>query len=257
MSILMPSHAAPVLLAVLLLAGSSRLAAQTPSGTLVGVVRDTGGAPVAGVEIWVRGSDVYAHSGENGGFNLGSVPAGATRVTLRRLGFEPTTFEVQVHSGQTDSLIVSLNQVAVSLERVTVEEEQMTRSKRLLAGFWERRSHGFGHFVTRAEIEARDAHQFTEIVRMTPGVNIVSINGRPSIRFSRSIGGRGDCPPQYWVDGMHIENASADEFSPSEIEALEIYAGPSTIPPQFAERLVSLGPKTCGAIVIWTRLPGS
>ncbi len=256
MSRLTPSHAAPLLLAVLLLAGSSRLAAQAPSGTLVGVVRDSGGAPVAGVEIWVRGTDLYAHSGENGGFHLGSLPPGAARVTLRRLGFEPTTFEVQVHPGQTDSLIVSLNQMATSLERVTVEEDRMTRSKRLLSGFWERRSHGFGHFVTREEIEARDAHQFTEIVRMTPGVNIVSINGRAAIRFSRS-GGRGDCPPQYWVDGMHVENASADEFPPSDIEALELYAGPSTIPPQFAERLFSMGPKTCGAIVIWTRLPGS
>ena len=244
-------------LAGVMLAVATPLMAQAPLATLVGIVRDSARHPVPGVEVWIRGSDLYTHTGENGGFRLPGAPPGAVKVTVRRMGFEPTTVDLQLRSGQLDSLVVSLTMVATSLAGVNVEEERMTRSKRLLAGFWDRRSRGFGHYVTRDEIEARDPHDFTDIVRMTPGVSIITVAGRRSVRFSRNAGVRGDCPPQYWVDGMRIENASPDEFPPQDVEALEIYAGISTIPPQFAPRSFSIGVKTCGAIVIWTRLPGT
>ena len=246
-----------LLLAALLLATSARLVAQPAAATLVGVVRDSGGHPVPGVEVWLRGSELYTHTGDNGGFRLPGAPSGAVKVSVRRMGFEPTTVDLQLRAGQIDSLVVVLTAVATSLAGVTVEEERLTRSKRLLAGFWDRRSHGFGHFYTRDEIDARDAHDFTDIVRMTPGVSVITIGGRRSIRFSRSAGVRGDCPPQFWVDGMRIENATPDEFPPQDVEALELYAGVATIPPQFAPRAFTIGVKTCGAVVIWTRLPGS
>ena len=117
---------------------------------------------------------------------------------------------------------------------------------------WERRSRGFGHFVTRAEIEARRTSNFADLVRGLPSVNIVMMNGRHAVRFKRYSGAR-DCPPQYWVDGMRIEQGSPDEFTPEDVEAIEVYGGPSTIPVQFAQRPFSY---TCGAIIIWTRLPG-
>ena len=250
-------RAGHVMVAWAMLAVAAPLMAQAPLATLVGMVRDSAGHPVPGVEVWIRGSDIYTHTGENGGFRLPGAPSGAVKVTVRRMGFEPATVDLQLHSGQIDSLVVSLTMVATSLTGVLVQEERMTRSKRLLAGFWDRRSRGFGHFVTRDEIEARDPHDFTDIVRMTPGVSIITVGGRTSIRFSRNAGVRGDCPPQYWVDGMRIENASPDEFPPQDVEALEIYSGISTIPPQFAPRSFTVGQRTCGAIVIWTRLPGS
>ncbi len=236
---------------------ASPLRAQAPRATLVGSVRDSAGSAVPGVEVWLRGSDLYTHTADDGSFRLPGAPPGAARVTVRRMGFAPTTFDVQLHAGQTDSLVVSLSMVAATLDGVSVQEERDSRSKRLLAGFWERRSRGFGHFVTRDEIDARNPHEFTDIVRTTPGVSIVTINGRQSIRFSRSIGTRVDCPPQYWIDGMPLQSATPDEFQPQDVEALEVYAGAATIPPQFAPRMVSFGPKTCGAIVIWTRLPGT
>ena len=244
-------------LAGMMLAVVAPLMAQAPSATLVGVVRDSAGHPVPGVEVWLRGSDLYTHTAENGGFRLPGAPPGAVKVSVRRMGFEPTTIDLQLRSGQIDSLVVSLTMMATSLAGVTVEEERMTRSKRLLAGFWDRRSRGFGHYYTREEIEAKNPLDFTDIVRMTPGVSVITVGGRKSIRFSRSVGIRGDCPPQYWVDGMRLENATPDEFPPQDVEALELYAGISTIPPQFAPRSFTIGVKTCGAIVIWTRLPGS
>jgi hypothetical protein len=233
------------------------LVAHAQTTTLVGLIRDSTGHGIPGVEVWLRNSDLYTHTNDAGGFRMPNSPVGAVKITVRRMGYEQTTVDLTLRAGQTDSLVVALSAIAQSLAGVLVEDESMTRSKRLLAGFWERRSRGFGHFYTREEIEKRDPHDFTDIVRMTPSISVVNVNGRKVIRFSRSPGIRGDCPPQYWVDGMRIENATPDEFPPQDVEAIELYAGSATIPPQFAPRVQTIRNQTCGVVVIWTRLPGT
>lgn len=228
--------------------------AQTSYATLVGLVRDSSGQAVPGVEVRVRGNDaLYAKTNDSGGFRIQSIPVGPTTVVVRRLGFAPATVDMILRAGRTDSLVLSLTTVAASLPGVLVEDEYEAKSHRMLAGFWDRRSRGFGNFITRDEIEKRDPHDFVDLARMVPSVSVMTRNGRKVLRFHRGIGAR-DCPPQYFVDGMRIENGSPDEFSPQDVEAVELYSGPATIPPQFTARFNSY---TCGAVVIWTRLPGS
>ena len=230
--------------------------AQLQLASLVGVVRDTAGAPVSGVEVWLRGSDLYTHTADNGGFRLLDITPGDAKLTVRRMGYEPITVDIRLSAGVRDTVVISMSMVAASLEGISVEEARMTRSTKLLKGFWDRKASGFGHFVTREEIDAKDAHSFTDLVRMTPGVNIITVGGRQTIRL-RNTGGRGDCPPQYWLDGVRLDNAGPEEFVPGTLEAIEVYNGIATIPPQFSPRLVNYGPKTCGAIVVWSRLPGT
>jgi hypothetical protein len=243
--------------AIMLVPGA--LAAQQTT-ILVGSVRDSSGRAVADVEVRLNGGEspgsawfMVARTNDSGGFRLTAVPVGHTSVVIRRLGFGSTTTELTLRAGRTDSLVVSLTSVAESLPGVLVEDEAESRNHRLLAGFWERRSHGFGSFLTRPEIEKRAASNFVDLVRTVPSTSVTLINGRNSIRFRRNPGIR-DCPPQYWVDGMRLEQATPDEFSPEDVEGIEIYPGPATLPLQFAPRPNSY---TCGAIIIWTRLPGS
>jgi hypothetical protein len=243
-------------LAVAVLCGCPFVAvrAQQLPATLVGVVRDSAGHPIPAVEVRFIGADlVSVRTNDSGGFRMVNLPVGMGNVTVRRMGFGPAKAEVRLRSGRTDSLVFSLTALATTLAGVLVEDEYEARSHRLLAGFWERRSRGFGYFMTRDDIERRDAHEFADLARMAPSVTVGTRNGRRVIRFSRSAGGR-DCPPQYVVDGMKIENGSPDEFTPQDVEAIEFYSGPATIPPQFAPRFNSY---TCGAVVIWTRLPGT
>ena len=228
-------------------------AAQQLPATLVGVVRDSAGVPIPAVEVRFTGADLISvRTNDSGGFRMVNLPVGIATVTVRRMGFAPANAEVRLRSGRTDSLVFSLTALATTLAGVVVEDEYEARSHRLLAGFWERRSRGFGYFLTRDEIEKRDAHEFADLARMAPSVSVGMKNGRRIIRFNRGPGAH-DCPPQYVVDGMKIENGSPDEFVPQDVEAIEFYSGPATIPPQFAPRFNSY---TCGAVVIWTRLPG-
>jgi hypothetical protein len=232
---------------------AATLTAQQGTTSLVGSVRDSAGRGLAGVEVRIGEGALAALTNEAGGFRIAVVPVGPMTVHVRRLGFAPAATSVTLRAGRIDSLVVSLTVVAASLPGVVVEDEADTRSKRMLAGFWERRSRGFGSFLTRADIEARRTSEFVDLVRRMPSANVAMINGRSTIRFKRSMSSGFDCPPQYWVDGMRLESASPEEFIPEDVEALEVYPGPATLPAQFAPRPNSY---TCGAIIIWTRLPG-
>lgn len=236
-----------------LLCCTSVASAQTQHAVLVGMVRDSTGKAIPGVEVRIQGKGfAMARTDDSGGFRLANLLAGPNSVLVRRMGFAPATVGVTLRPGRTDSLVVSLSAIAAALPGVLVEDEYEARSRRVLAGFWERRSRGFGHYVTRDEIEKRDPHDFIDIARMIPSVTISSRGGRKVIRFNR--GSARDCPPQYVVDGMRIEAGMPDEFTPQDVEAVEFYSGPATLPPQFAPRPFSY---TCGAIVIWTRIPGA
>lgn len=226
------------------------------STTLVGMARDSAGAPIANVEVWIRGTDLYTHTNAIGGFRFPGAPEGSVKLTMRRLGYEQATVDLELKPGRIDSLVVALTAIPAVLAGVNVNEDVNARSKRLLAGFWERKARGIGNYMTREEVIERNAHSFPDLVRMKPGTQIVMVNGRKQVRFSRSPTIRGDCPPLYFLDGMRIENATGEEVQPGDVEAIEMYSSTATIPPQFQPRMVA-NPRTCGVIVVWTRLPGS
>jgi hypothetical protein len=249
----LPGRASAILVALVLCASPATGRAQGSYAGLVGIVRDSGGNPIRDVQVRLSGpSAPRALTGESGGFSFASLTPGPTLVMLRRLGFAPDSTRVILRAGHIDSLVLVMNVMVAELAGVTIEDEMDARSHRILAGFWERRSRGFGKFMTRDEIDQRDAHDFVDLTRMIPSLHIINVNGRRTLRFNGSVQPR-DCPPQYVVDGMRIEAGSPDEFSPHDIEALEFYSGPATTPPQFTNRSFS---HTCGVIVIWTRLPG-
>ena len=154
--------------------------AQRPPATLVGMVRDSAGTPIPAVEVRFLGADTVAvRTNDSGGFRLPNLPAGTATMSVRRMGFNPAKAEVRLRAGQTDSLVFTLTALPTTIAGVLVEDEHEARSKRMLAGFWERRSRGFGHFLTRDEIVKRDARSFVDLARMIPSVTVALKNGRP------------------------------------------------------------------------------
>ena len=226
--------------------------AQAPRA-LFGLVKDSLGHAVAGAEVRARGDVVVAFSDDSGRFHVAQMPVGARGVFVRRLGFAPARAPITPSMGNIDSVLVTLLAIAQPLPKITVQDEHDSLSKKVLADFWSRRARGFGKFVTRDEIERKGSSQFVDVVRSVPSVTIQSSRGRPDIRFRGAGYGAmfRDCPPQYWLDGIPLQNGGADEFSPGNVEAIELYSSPATTPPQFNTRNA-----TCGTVVVWSRLPG-
>ncbi|MEO6525842.1 MAG: TonB-dependent receptor plug domain-containing protein [Gemmatimonadaceae bacterium] len=217
---------------------------------LVGLVRDSAGHAIPLAEVSSRENIIVARSDDSGRFHVSPMPEGARGVFVRRLGFKPQRALIPLNAaGTTDSVVVTLVAVVTELPSMTATARHDSISRRVLAEFWARRARGFGRFITRDEIEQRGSVNFVDLMRRMPGAMVQNQRGLQEVRFGRS--GLRDCQPQYWVDGIPIERGSAGEFTPNNLEAIELYSGPATTPPQYTTR----GP-TCGTIIIWTRLPG-
>jgi len=233
------------------LIATTSLGAQAPRA-LVGLVRDSAGHGIPGAEVRARGNVVVAITNDSGRFHVGQMPIGARGVFVRRLGFAPQRVPIRTSlEGSIDSVEVVLTAVVQSLAAVVAQDPHDSLSRKVLAEFWERRARGFGKFVTRDEIERKGASRFVDVVRSVSGLSIMNYRGRQEIRFRGAGIGSANCPPQYWMDGIPLQSGSAEEISPENVEAIELYASPATTPPQFSTRN-----PTCGTVVVWSRLPG-
>src|SRR5688572_29757506 len=93
------------------------LAAQ--DRTLSGTVTDSsGGAPIAGAVVTVRGGGSSAQARENGSFVLTQVPDGDVVLVVRHIGYRRA--ELNVPAGSSGPLEVALARDPVKLDEVVV-----------------------------------------------------------------------------------------------------------------------------------------
>lgn len=216
-------------------------------GTVSGVVRDSSGAGIAGAEVTVSGTGLRGYSNAEGGFRLTNVPVGTLTLGVRRLGFVPTTVSVAIVPLETAVLSVVITPLAQSLETVVVRGDRRFDDHGRLAGFYRRRARSSGgQFITRDQIDQRNPAQLTDLFRGVAGARVQTSRSTNVVRF------RGmRCAPLVWIDGFPATAAEfdLDAIDPYVIEAVEVYLGVATVPPEF--RWVR-GGGSCGAIVIWT-----
>ena len=233
-----------------LLAIAGPLAAQPRLGAVSGVVKDSGGVALSNVEVMVMRGGRAVRTDSTGHFLLAAVPSGNADIGFRRVAFEPVVVSLKIPLDDTTDVEIRLGGITPLLPAVIVNDH--VERSRVLEEFEARRKLGAGYFVTRADIERRRPHQLSDYMRMVPGVRIVTLdNGRTALRFSRNP--RGNCPPQYFVDGIPASNFDIDEVLPGDVEGVELYAGSAGVPPQFNR---FFGTSICGTILIWTRIPG-
>jgi hypothetical protein len=229
------------------LGSATHSVAQSSGGALSGVVRTAdSSAPVGGAIVEIRAMGLRAFSDSSGAFRIGSIPPGEHRVDLRALGYAAVA--ITVHIGNDTTSLVQVALSPVPLPTVDVESG-LRRGNERMRGFHDRRSSGFGRFLTREDIERRDVTDTKELLRGMPGVRLVGERVQMSSSSSTPR-----CLVQYFVDAIHITGAQFDflrQFRPRDIEGIEVYRGPAETPPEF-----SRGGAQCGVIAIWTRTPG-
>jgi len=221
---------------------------QLPPGVISIVVRDSVGRSIAGAELTVEGTAVRGVTDERGEIRFTAVRGGPATVRIRRLGFRPSTVDVIVDQRVPATSIVTLAPIAQRLAPIVVKGG--TNYTGRMAGFYQRRDLGIGHFVSRERLEHDNPGQLTDVFRRLPGVQITSTRTiRNAIRFR---GNGGACWPLVWLDGAPLPTAEfdLDFLSPSSIEGIEVYSGISQIPPQF---MGARGLGSCGVIVVWSR----
>ncbi len=236
-----------------ILAGSAPALAQKGSARLFGSVVNRGTqGPISGARITHAGDGRIVTSDSFGFYRFHDLAAGIIRFTVRAVGFPPTTFSVALTNGERMERDIELDSIldpeaaaaAAAQELPTVEVEATAPLGRRYMDFERRRSQGRGQYLTRADIETMGASTLQDAVRSLRGVNLDCAGTRCSIRMARAPM---RCAPEYIVD-ERVDNMFGPTVPVRDIEALEVYTGPSEVPGEFAGRNAG-----CGVVVIWTR----
>ena len=221
---------------------------QLPPGAIAISVRDSLGRSIAGAELTVEGTTVRGVTDDKGELRFNAVRGGPATIRVRRLGFQPVVIDVMVDQRVPAARLVTLLAIPQRLAPIIVKGGSNYTGR--MAGFYQRRDLGIGHFVSRERLERDNPSQLSDVFRRLPGVHITSTRFiRNAIRFR---GNGQSCWPLVWLDGAPLPTAEfdIDFLTPGSIEGIEVYSGISQIPPQF---MGSRGLGSCGVIVVWSR----
>lgn len=233
--------------------------------TLTGVVLDSvSQAPVVGARILLldsAGTAIRAlTTSSDGQFTFDIPHLGQYRLLVTRIGYPITLSKPFLFESQFIARVsLSLPSNPITLDTVTVVAREIERRLPYLvdAGFYQRRKAGFGHFLTRDEIDKRDALILSDLLKGMSGVRVTCTGARScavTMRAANTMFFRGKCNPSVVLDGVVLRpgGTSGDSidglFNPFNIEALEVYPGPAGVPVQYSGYL-----SPCGAILIWSR----
>jgi TonB-dependent SusC/RagA subfamily outer membrane receptor len=213
--------------------------AEAQQGVVAGIVVAEGSQrPLADVQVSVEGTTLGASTDVNGRFRIAGVAGQEVRLSVRRIGFRPTTVGARV--GATDVRVV-MTERALELNQVVVTGT---------AGVAERRAVGNAvSNVNAAEVTAtQPVRNFQDLLTgRAAGVSVVGSSGqvgsgsRIRVRGASSLSLQND--PLIYVDGIRVDNAQAsgptnqgfgsqsvsrwNDFDPDDIESLEIIKGPA------------------------------
>ncbi|WKW12357.1 TonB family protein [Pseudogemmatithrix spongiicola] len=220
-------------------------AAADAQKVLRGVVRDSLGLGIAGVQVSLGSGGLRAETGADGRFAFPQARSADEEVQFRRLGYRPER-RLWSPSDAAPELMVELSALPQRLAPVIVSGRENLRGNAL--GFYRRMDQGQGRFVTAEQIERRSIFTMRDLFRTVPGMRTETMRGRTYVRLRGS-----SVPPMVFLDGVRMAAGEIDIelLDPQTFLGVEVYSGDATMPPEFNQ--VGLSGQRGGAIVIWTR----
>ena len=235
--------------------GSSAADTAALGARLEGSVKNIDGEPVVDARVYVRGNRALTKTTASGAFSLGGLPGGTQVVEVTAVGYQPgrQTVDLKPGSGRRTELVLGK-----TIQRLpAIEVVGKVSAGNDVSNFLDRARRGFGFFITEDDIKRRNPIIFEDIIRTVPGMQVVPVG-----QGYRILSGRGqsdllsNCSPSYFVDGspFYVDVSNGDPFpvAPTEILAIEVYAGTAGVPVEF-QRMQNAG---CGVIAIWTKRGG-
>ena len=254
-----------------ILAGLGALAAPLAAQTVRGRVVDarTGeGVPQAVVSALAASGNRragQARTDARGVFSMPMRAAGSVRLRVERTGYLQTLTEpMPVAQAETLAVELSVSSAPLTIAplRVTARVEPPKRRNLELNGFYHRERLGIGQYVRREDIERRANANLAQVLARVPGARIryrgphqyifFPRNGEPRMTQNFRGSPANECLPRLFVDGSRVTYDAMNDINsvvnPNQVEALEVFRGPSEIPVEFNDNN-----STCGVILIWTR----
>ncbi|MDP9177868.1 MAG: carboxypeptidase-like regulatory domain-containing protein [Gemmatimonadota bacterium] len=232
-------------------AGSAHAQEQRRAASaLTGIVVDTLDAPVAFAQVSVVAGSHQSTADEDGRFRVRGLLAQKTLFEVRRIGYNPTYFEINLPDEATVEVRIRLRETPRDLAPVEVSD---VRDPLRRVGFYERLATGHGYFLTPEMIQRTRPARATDALLNIPNVVVVRRGYR-----TRVLTANHRCEYALVVDkvlvgepGSRVRTASPDDaVSASDLYAVEVYPRNRGVPPQFLGLSHEDG---CGTIIIWTK----
>lgn len=226
-----------LLTAMLLLFGCATFTATAQQKEIAGVITSTGGEPLSGASISVKGSTLVTTTDAQGRYRI-SVPAAASRLVISYVGYEST----EVAIGGKTTVNATLQSANQELENVVVS----------VLGFRERTDKlgtASSKIDTKEVLSSGETGLLQGMAGKASGVSITRSTGDPGaganirIRGANTITGSSD--PLVIVDGIPISNTEIqgngssaagtgvaqqsrlNDINPNDIESIQILKGAS------------------------------
>jgi hypothetical protein len=220
-----------------------------PSAGVSGsVINAVSGQPVIAGSVTLNG-EKSTFTGGDGAFHFSEPELrwGRNWVGFRGIGYEPLVASLWVLNDDANiDLDVELAPRAVRLAEVVVEGERTTLVYGRMRDFYRRKRIGFGEFFTPADIERIRPIYVSSLLRRIPGVWVYP--APDGSRHVRMFGGRRDCHPLIYWNGIRSSWLDIDMFWPEDLKGVEVYRRPSEIPIEF-----NTTGSACGVVAVWTR----
>ena len=152
------------------------VSASAQTGTVSGVVLDTGGDAVVQASVVVEGAERGAVTDADGRFRIAGLAPGAMTVAASRVGYRTERARVVVRDGQTSEVRLVLAEVALDEVVVTARETLTGRGTLDLPGS--------SHYVDARALQLVGSYDVHRVLREVPGVTIQEEDGyglRPNV----------------------------------------------------------------------------
>ncbi len=210
---------------------------------LAGSVTDSSGRPVPFATI-VADSGQTTLAQQDGSFRLTRLRPGQNGFLIRRIGYLPLAFEMEMPVGSTVTVHLRLLPATQELRPVTIDGKRVSPGL-ARTGFYDRQRQGLsGIFFDPEDISKRALVATTDLLRGLPNVTVSKVGSNTFVygRMQRCM--------DVWIDGTPVgrDFDLSRNMPPEWVKAMEVYTSPSQTPPQFSRQT------GCGAVVVWTRV---
>lgn len=239
---------------------------------------------INGAEVVVVGVGLKTTTNEGGDFRLAGVLPGTHTVQVRKVGYAASDALVEFRPGEITQRSLVLGRIT-TLDSVRVIAK--TAPDEAMRLFGENRKIGLGRFLTRDDLEKKRDLRMSDILgqmtgmkaqtgsggtgwmlpnRGTTQMNVSCVpllqdnvgNFQAEERLKKRYPGNppstcvNACFPHVFLDGVDVsptEVPNINRYSPTQLEAVEYYAGAAQVPPEYNR----LNKSSCGVIVLHTK----
>lgn len=220
-------------------------AQDQPAAFVEGVVTDSAGTTLPGVNVRIRGVQKGTSTAPDGSYRISSISPGQRTIVASFVGYQTVRRTIQLEPGETRTLNITLTPTAVGMDEMVVTAFGVDREERSLGYAVEN--------VSGAELaETEEVNIMNSLSGRVPGLTITSgsagLASTPTVTIRGESSLSGENRPLYVVDGVPINNTPNTQFAASQSTQVDFGNGLSQINPEDIEEMSVLKGPSAAAL---------